>query len=66
MISYGPLLRLLESRNIKMIDLVRECKLSTATVAKISKNEPMNITTIARICRHLNVPIERVVEVNLD
>lgn len=66
MISYKPLFKTLEVKNIQLIDLVRHCELSPRTVAKFRKNEPVNLTTIDRICIYLRVPIEKVVEITFD
>jgi putative transcriptional regulator len=66
LISYGPLFRTLESKNLKLIDLIRECKLSSGTVAKFAKNESVRLDTIDRVCCYLEVPIERVVEIKFE
>ncbi|NGQ95452.1 helix-turn-helix transcriptional regulator [Brevibacillus sp. SYP-B805] len=66
MISYEPLFRTLESKNVKLMDLVRDCKLASGTVAKFAKNESVRLDIIDRICRYLKVPIERVVEIKLE
>jgi DNA-binding Xre family transcriptional regulator len=66
LISYEPLFRTLESKNVKLIDLVRECKLSSGTVAKFAKNETVRLDIIDRVCCYLKVPIERVVEIKFE
>jgi putative transcriptional regulator len=64
--TYAPLFRTLDRQNKKLIDIVRECGLSTGTVAKFRKNEVVKIDIIARLCRYLNVHISDVVEVVFD
>lgn len=63
-ITYTPLFKTLSEKNVQLIDLVRECKLSPATVAKFKKNESVTLETIGRVCCYLSVPIEKVVQIN--
>ncbi|WP_413542003.1 helix-turn-helix domain-containing protein [Brevibacillus sp. WF146] len=49
-----------------MIDLVRECKLSPATVAKFKKNQSVTLETINKVCCYLRVPIEEVVRIKFN
>jgi putative transcriptional regulator len=65
-ISYAPLFKTLKEKNVQLIDLIRECKLSPATVAKFRKNESVTLETISRVCCYLNVPIERVVIIHCN
>ncbi|WP_422387978.1 helix-turn-helix domain-containing protein [Brevibacillus borstelensis] len=63
MISYDPLFRTIKRKNLLLIDLVRECKLAPATVAKFKKNQSVTMDTIDKVCCYLNVPIEEVVSI---
>lgn len=62
-LSYDPLFRTLDRLGKRPIDLVRECKLATGTVAKFAKNESVGLDIIARVCIYLDVPIEEVVRI---
>jgi DNA (cytosine-5)-methyltransferase 1 len=60
MISYSPLHETLKEKEMYLSDL-RDIILNSRTIAKINRNESVNLSTIDKICTHLNVPIERVV-----
>jgi DNA-binding Xre family transcriptional regulator len=62
MISYEPLNQTLKERNMVISDL-RGDILNSRTIAKINRGESVNLSTIEKICLHLNVPIEKVVEI---
>lgn len=62
MISYEPLLINLVKRRITKTQLRESIGFSTATLAKISKNEYISMETLENICNFLNCKIEDVVE----
>jgi DNA-binding Xre family transcriptional regulator len=64
-ISYEPLFETLRERNMNISDL-RGKILHPKTIAAIYRNSSVNLSTIANICAHLNVPIENVVRIELD
>ena len=64
MISYEPLLKTLDDKQMKVIDLVKKCGLGSATVAKIRKDEGLSVTSLEKICLFLNVPIEKVIKIS--
>lgn len=66
MISYQPLLITLVKKNIKKTHLEKAIGISPNTIAKISKNEYIEMRVLDRICNYLNCPIEDVVQVILD
>lgn len=53
-ISYNKLFHILEQRNITKTELRENIKISTATLAKLSKNEPVAMKVIEDICNFLN------------
>lgn len=53
-ISYSRLFDILKQRNITKTELRRNIKISTATLAKLSKNEPVAIKVIEDICNFLD------------
>lgn len=53
-ISYNKLFGILEQRNITKTELRENIKISTATLAKLSKNEPISMKVIVDICNFLN------------
>lgn len=62
MFSYKPLLKLLIERNITKTQLREAINMSTRTLAKISKNEPISMDVLANICRYLHCDVKDVVE----
>lgn len=61
-ISYKPLWRLLLEKDMSKMDLLSVTKISTCTLSKLSKNEPLKIDTIKKICEAMNCSIENVIE----
>ena len=52
--SYKPLWKLLIDRGLKRSELRRLTGLSSATIAKLSKDESVTISVIIRICEALD------------
>ncbi|WP_079516571.1 helix-turn-helix domain-containing protein [Rossellomorea marisflavi] len=65
MISYEPLRITLIKKKMKMSDLesIKGGPLNARTVAKLRKDQTMNIDSIDKVCIYLDVPIEEVVEI---
>lgn len=61
-ISYNKLWKLLIDKGWKKKDLAAKASLSTATMAKLSKNEPVNMDVLLRVCQALDVDIGCIVE----
>lgn len=62
MISYKPLFILLLNKGITKTQLRETVGFSTATLAKMSKNEHISMSTLENICTYLNCRIEDVIE----
>ena len=62
-ISYNRLWKLLIDNHIKKKDLKDKAELSTATMAKLGKNESVSLDVLVRICKVLNCEIGDVVEI---
>jgi DNA-binding Xre family transcriptional regulator len=65
MLDFSPLHKTLKDKGMRMSDL-RDEVLSSRTLAKINRNEDVYISTVEKICLHLNVPIEAVVRFTPD
>ncbi len=61
-ISYKPLWHLLLERNMSKLDLLKLANISTCTLAKLGKNEPVKLDMLMKICLALDCKIEDVVE----
>lgn len=53
-ISYGNLFGILKQKNISKTELRKNLQISTATLAKLSKNEPVAMKIIEDICNYLH------------
>lgn len=61
-ICYNKLWKLLIDKGWKKKDLAEKVMLSGATMAKLSKNEPVNMDVLLRICETLNVDVGDILE----
>ena len=62
MLSYEPLWKTLITKNLKKTDLVINKIISSSTLAKLGKNEPVNSKIYDKICAFLNCEIEDIVK----
>lgn len=61
--SYKKMWKTLIDKNMKKTDLMREASLSSSTVAKMSKNLPVSLEVLGRICKILNCNIGDILEI---
>ena len=61
-VSYNRLWKLLIDRKMKKIDLRQKAGISTATISKLTNDEPVTLTIIIKICEALNCNVEDVLE----
>ena len=62
MVSYKKLWKLLIDRDMLKQDLMAAAKLSTRTMAKLSKGENVNTDMLVKICDALNCDIADIME----
>lgn len=62
-VCYNNLFKLLIDKGLKKSDLARMCKLSSPTMAKLSKNEYVSMDVLVRICRVLSCSLDDVVQI---
>lgn len=65
-IRYNRLWKLLIDNHMKKKDLKDKAELSTATMAKLGKNESVSLNVLVRICKVMNCEIGDVVEIVED
>lgn len=65
MIDFSPLHQTLKDKGVGISEM-RDKILSSRTLAKINKNEDVNLSTIEKICLFLEVPVEKVVRIVPD
>ncbi len=61
-ISYNKLWKLLIDKGMKKKDLKEKASLSSASVAKLGKNEPVAMDVLLRICTVLDCDISDVMQ----
>ena len=62
-ISYKKLWKLLIDRDMKKKDLREAAGISTASMAKLGKNENVNTEILIKICKALNCDISDIMEI---
>lgn len=59
-ISYNGLWKQLIDRNLQKKDLIQKLNISSSTVAKMGKGEPVSLTVLEKICNYLECDIGEV------
>jgi len=65
-VSYKKLWKLLIDKDMKKKDLRKAAGISTASMAKLSKNENLTTDVLLKICDALKCDISDIMEVSLD
>lgn len=65
-ISYLKLWKLLLDKRMKKTDLLKAADISTTTLAKLSKDQPVSMEVMGRICNSLACDIGDVMEILPD
>ena len=60
--SYKNLWKVLAEKNMTKEDLKKATRMSSATIAKLAKNETINMKSLEKICEVLKCDIEDVIE----
>lgn len=63
MISFDPLWKTLEKKNVGKMELREKIGASKATIAKLSRNESITLETVEKICSALGCKVQDVVEI---
>ena len=64
--SYNKLWKLLIDNNMMKKDLMVKANLTSNTIAKMGKNEPVSLDALARICVALRCNIGDILDIVLD
>lgn len=64
--SYNKLWKLLIDNNMMKKDLMLKANLTSNTMAKMGKNEPVSLDALARICVALKCNIGDILDIVLD
>ena len=65
-ISYNRLWKLLIDKGIKRTELKQLAGVSTNVIAKLGKNEPVAMKTLAKVCAALQCGVDDIVEMKTD
>lgn len=65
-ISYKNLFNILKEKNLKKTELQKNLKLSSTTIAKLSKDEAISLEVLEKICKYLNCNIQDVISFEED
>ncbi len=65
-ISYNRLWKLLIDKGIKRTELKQLAGVSTNVIAKLGKNEPVAMETLAKICTALQCGLDDIVDITTD
>ena len=65
-VSYKKLWKILIDRDMKKKDLIELAGISTASMAKLGKNENITTEVLVKICKSLNCDIGDIMEVLPD
>ena len=64
--SYNTLWKLLIANNMMKKDLMAKANITSNTMAKMGKNEPVSLDALARICVALKCNIGDILDIILD
>lgn len=64
--SYNKLWKLLIDKNMNKTALRDATGITPATLARLSKNQNVNLEVLGRICKELNCGIEDIIEYKAD
>lgn len=62
MISYRPLHITLAAKEIKKTKMAEDIGMTSTTLAKFAKNEPIKFEVLNQICKYLDCRVEDVIE----
>ena len=65
-VSYKKLWKMLIDKDMKKKDLRELTKLSSSTIAKMTKNEPVSTDVLIKICAVLNCDVGDIMEIVPD
>lgn len=64
--SYSRLWKTMIDKNMNKTQLKEKAEISTNAVAKMGKNEPVSLETLAKVCYALDCKIDDVVEIIIE
>lgn len=65
-VNYNKLWKLLIDKGMTKTQLQKEVEMSSATLAKMSKNETVSMDTLLRICQVLNCDFNEIIDIKKE
>ena len=65
-VNYNKLWKLLIDKGMTKTQLQKEVEMSSATLAKMSKNETVSMDTLLRICQVLNCEFNEIIDIKKE
>jgi len=65
-ISYNGLWKLLIDKNLQRKNLIEDISVSSSTLAKMTKGEPVSMTVLEKVCEYLECDIGDIVSFKKD
>lgn len=65
-ISYNKLWKLMIDKGLNKTRLREEAKISSNAMAKLGRNETVQVEVLAKICKHLDCTMDDIMEVIID
>ena len=65
-ISYNKLWKLMIDKGLNKTRLREEAKISSNAMAKLGRNETVQVEVLAKICKHLDCTMDDIMEVVID
>jgi len=65
-ISYDNLWKLLNDKKLNKTELARRTKISSSTMAKMTRGEPVAMTILVRICDELNCDVGDILSIKRE
>ena len=62
-VSYDKLWKILIDKKLKKTDLIKNAKISSSALAKLSKNECVSLSVIDKICFYLDCDISDILHI---
>lgn len=53
-VSYNGLWKILIDKDMKKVDLINNLRISSSTIAKMTKGEPVSLTILEKLCEELD------------
>lgn len=65
-ISYNGLWKVLIDKNLQRKDLIEQLNISSSTLAKMGKGEPVSLTVLEKVCNYLSCDIGDVMSFKIE